>query len=95
MTRNQIFGAGVAAIIAFMAIGSLFSDDDRDYRHGDRDRWHGNVEVDIDVDDGEIVIKSVGGNTVVYTEDGKIECKDGQDAITVTRKDGSETRIAC
>ncbi len=93
MTRNQIFGAGVAAIVAFMAIGSLFSDEDRNYRHDDRDDWR--VDVEIDVDDDEIIIKSVGGKTVVYTESGKIECSDGQDAVTVTRKDGSETRIAC
>lgn len=93
MTRNQIFGAGVAAIALFMAIGSLFSDEDRNYRHEDSDGW--NIDMDIDVDDGEIVIKSKGGKTVVYTEDGTFICQDGQDAITVTRKDGSETRIEC
>ncbi|MBO6503515.1 MAG: hypothetical protein JJ850_14080 [Kordiimonadaceae bacterium] len=93
MTRNQIFGAGVAAIVAFMTIGSLFSDEDRSYRHDDRDDWR--MDVDIDVDGDEIIIKSVGGKTVVYTENGKVECSEGQDAITITRKDGSETRIAC
>ena len=92
MTRNQIFGAGIAAIIAFMAVGSLFSDEDRSYRYDD-DNW--NVDVKIDADSDEIVIKSRNGKTVVYTEEGKFTCDDGQDAITVTRKDGSETRIEC
>lgn len=93
MTRNQIFGSAIAAIAVFMVVGSFFSDDDRNYRHRDSDNW--NVDMDIDVDEGEIVIKSIGGRTVVYTEDGKFECSDDQDAITVTRKDGSQTRIEC
>lgn len=93
MTRNQIFGVGVAVIVAFMAIGSFFSDEDRDYRYRDRDGFKVNVE--IDVDDDEVVITSRGGNTVVHTKDGKIECEPGQDAITITRDDGSQTRIEC
>lgn len=93
MTRNQIFGVGIAFIVLFMAIGSLFSDQDTKYSRNDRDSW--NVKVDVVVDDDEIVIKSAGGSTVVHTSDGKLECERGQDYITVTRKDGSETRIAC
>lgn len=93
MTRNQIFGGGVAIIIVFMAIGSLFSDEDSNYRYDDKDGW--NVDVDIDIDDDEIVITSKGGKTVVHTENGTFECSAGQDAITVTRKDGSTTRIEC
>ncbi len=93
MTRNQIFGAGIAAIVVFMAVGSLFSDEDKNYRDYDDSEWK--VAVDVEVDDDEIVIKSRNGKTVIYTEEGKFSCDDGQDALTVTRKDGSQTRIEC
>ncbi len=91
MTRNQIFGIGVAFIAVFMAIGSLFSDDATNYSRNDRGGW----DVEVEVDDDEIVITSTGGSTVVHTRDGKLECERDQKHITVTRKDGSETRIEC
>jgi len=94
MTRNQIFGGAVGAIVVFMAIGSLFSDED--YRYSDDDdNYRYDVSIDVDVDGDEIVIKSMGGKTVVFTKDGKFECEDGQDSISVTREDGSVTVIAC
>ena len=99
MTRNQIFGAGVGAVVLFMFIGSMFSDSDRTYRHDDHDRknyaggdWE--VDIDVDVDGDEIVVKTIGGKTVVFTKDGRHEC-DGRDAIVIKREDGSETRIEC
>ena len=95
MTRNQIFGGAVGGIIVFMAIGSLFSDDDRRYRSDNDDGRHYNVNIEVDVDGDEIVIKTMGGETVVFTKDGKFECEDGQDSISVTREDGSVTVIAC
>ncbi len=94
MTRNQIFGGAVGGIVVFMAIGSLFSDEDRNYRHDDND-YRYDVSIDVDVDGDEIVIKTMGDKTVVFTKDGKIECEDGQDSISVTREDGSVTVIAC
>lgn len=93
MTRNQIFGAGVAIIVVLMAIGSFFTDEGQGYRDHDRDGFK--IDVEIDSDDDEIVITSRGGNTVVHTRQGKIECEAGQDAITVTREDGTQTRIEC
>lgn len=93
MTRNQIFGAAVAAIVLFMAIGSLFSDGTSNYR-GDND-YRYDISIEADVDGDEIVIKTMGNKTVVFTKDGKFECEDGQDSISVTREDGSVTVIAC
>jgi len=93
MTRNQIFGAAVAAIVLFMAIGSLFSDGTNNYR--DDDDYRFDVSIEADVDGDEIVIKTMGNKTVVFTKDGKFECEDGQDSISVTREDGSVTVIAC
>lgn len=95
MTRNQIFGSAIGGIIIFMAIGSLFSDDDQRYRNDDDDYRGYNVNIEVDVDGDEIVIKTIGGETVVFTKDGKIECENGQDSISVTRDDGSVTVIAC
>lgn len=101
MTRNQIFGAGVGVVVLLMFIGSIFSDSDRNYRyekhHGDSRNYVGGdleIEIDTDIDGDEIVVKSIGGKTVVFTKDGKIEC-DGRDAIVIKRQDGSETRIEC
>ncbi len=95
MTRNQIFGGAIGGIIVFMAIGSLFSDKDQNYRGDDDDHRRYNVNIDVDVDGDEIVIKTMGGKTVVFTKDGKFECEDGQDSISITRDDGSVTVIAC
>ncbi len=95
MTRNQIFGSAIGGIIIFMAIGSLFSDDDQRYRSGDDDHGRYNVNIEVDVDGDEIAIKTIGNKTVVFTKDGKFECEDGQDSISVTRDDGSVTVIAC
>jgi len=95
MTRNQIFGSAIGGIIVFMAIGSLFSDNDQRYRNDDDDHRGYNVNIEVDVDGDEIVIKTIGGETVVFTKDGKIECESGQDSISVARDDGSVTIIAC
>jgi len=95
MTRNQIFGSAIGGIIVFMAIGSLFSDDDQRYSSYNDDHDGYNVNIEIDVDGDEIAIKTIGNKTVVFTKDGKIECENGQDSISVTRDDGSVTVIAC
>lgn len=91
MTRNMIFGSAIAGIATLMVIASLFSDE-ASYRDDERGI---HVNVDIDIDDEEIVITSDGGRTVVYTKDGKQTCKDGDDALIITREDGSQTRIEC
>lgn len=95
MTRNQIFGGAIGGIIVFMAIGSLFSEEDHNYRHRDDDSYSYDVNIDVDVDGDEIVIKTMGNKTVVFTKNGKFECDDGQDSISVNREDGSVTVIAC
>lgn len=93
MTRNQIFGAAIGGIIVSLAIGSTFADNDRSYSRGDDDGYR--YEVNIDIDGDEIEIKTIGNKTVVYTKDGKFECENDQDSISVTREDGSVTVIAC
>lgn len=95
MTRNQIFGGAVGGIVVFMAIGSLFSNEERNYRHDDDDNYRYDVTIDVDVEGDEIVVKTIGNKTVVFTKDGKFECEDGQESISVTREDGSVTVIAC
>lgn len=103
MTRDQIFGVGVGAVLLFMGIGSVFFDsDDRDFEWDDDDKWATEFDgeetdgvVTIEVGEGdEIAVKSHDGNTVVYTEHGRIKCQ-GREAIIIKRSDGSETRIEC
>lgn len=91
MTRNMIFGSAIGAIVVIMAVASLFVDKS----NYDHERKGFNVEVDVDIDGDEIRIVTVDGRTVAYTKDGKIECNAGDDDITITREDGSQTKIAC
>ncbi|WP_262695300.1 hypothetical protein [Kordiimonas aquimaris] len=91
MTRNMIFGAAIGGIAVMMVIGSLMSDNNG--RNYDRDGMR--IAVDIDIDDESVVISSDDGRTVVHTKDGTIKCGRGDDDITITREDGSQTRIQC
>lgn len=96
MTRNQIFASAIGGIIVSLAIGSTFLGNDSNYHDDeDDDGYRYEVNIDTDVDGDEIVIKTMGNKTVVFTKDGKFECQNGQDSISVTRDDGSVTVIAC
>ncbi len=91
MTRNMIFGSAIAVILALMVVGSFISGDEG----RDDDDYGFKVNVDVQVDGDEIVITSERGKTVVYSSAGRQECASGQDAIIITRSNGSQTRIDC
>jgi hypothetical protein len=91
MTRNMIFGAAVGVILVAMAIGSLMSDK-KPNEYGDGGF---SVNVGVDIDGDEIVITTESGKTVVNSRSGRQKCASGQDAIVITRSDGSTTRIEC
>lgn len=79
MTRNQIFAYVVGGIVALIAIGNIFSDDDDDGR---------GISINISGDGGSRF-------KAVNTPDGKVTCQSGQDSVTYTHSDGSTTEITC